>query len=212
MASLKCKICGGTMVFADGASVGVCDSCGTSQALPRFSDEALKNMFERANMLRRRCEFDKAEEIYNKMLEVVTDDPEIYWGLVLCRYGIEYVEDPRTLRRIPTCHRASYDTIRSDFDYKKALEYADISQRTVYEEEAAKIDTIQKNILSVVRNEKPYDVFICYKETDDTGSRTEDSVLAQEIYDALMSRSLMIRHLIRILIQTLIRSFSLPSW
>ena len=32
------------------------------------------------------------------------------------------------------------------------------------------------------------DVFICYKETDTNGERTEDSVLAEEIYNALTSK------------------------
>ncbi len=31
-------------------------------------------------------------------------------------------------------------------------------------------------------------VSICYKETDDCGERTEDSVLAQDIYDALTGK------------------------
>ncbi|MCR4615185.1 MAG: TIR domain-containing protein [Clostridiales bacterium] len=182
MATIKCKICGGMIEFPDGASVGVCDSCGLSQALPRFSDDSLKNMFERANALRQKCEFDKAEEIYNKMLEYVTNDPEIYWGIVLCRFGIEYVEDPRTMQRIPTCHRASFEALSSDFDYHKALDCADFNQKAVYEEEARKIDIIQRNILNVVQREQPYDIFICYKETDENGKRTTDAVLANDIY------------------------------
>lgn len=33
-----------------------------------------------------------------------------------------------------------------------------------------------------------YDVFICYKESDYNGNRTEDSVLAHEIYDMLSNQ------------------------
>ena len=47
------------------------------------------------------------------------------------------------------------------------------------------INHIQKGILDISSKEDPYDVFICYKETDQDGGRTEDSVLAQDIYDAL---------------------------
>ena len=32
-------------------------------------------------------------------------EAEAYWGLVLCRYGIEYVNDPATGKKVPTCHR-----------------------------------------------------------------------------------------------------------
>jgi hypothetical protein len=42
----------------------------------------------------------------------------------LCRYGIEYVEDPRTHERVPTCHRTQYEPILTDADYLAALENA----------------------------------------------------------------------------------------
>ena len=58
----------------------------------------------------------------------------------------------------------------------------DTASRALYEQEAHRIAEIQKGILSISSQEKPYDVFICYKETDDFGSRTKDSTLAQEIY------------------------------
>ena len=102
---------------------------------------------------------------------------------MLSRYGIEYVEDPVTHERIPTCHRVQISSILSDGDYLAALENApDTASRALYEQEAHRIAEIQKGILSISSQEKPYDVFICYKETDDFGSRTKDSTLAQEIY------------------------------
>jgi tetratricopeptide (TPR) repeat protein len=102
---------------------------------------------------------------------------------VLCRYGIEYVEDPRTHERVPTCHRAQYAPILTDADYLAALENApDGYTRGLYEAEARKINEIQKGILAISSHEEPFDVFICYKETTDGGSRTKDSVLAQDIY------------------------------
>ncbi len=36
--------------------------------------------------------------------------------------------------------------------------------------------------MAISQNEEPFDVFICYKETDDSGRRTPDSVLANELY------------------------------
>ena len=33
---IKCKMCGGTIEFNPGDTVGVCDSCGTKQTLPRL--------------------------------------------------------------------------------------------------------------------------------------------------------------------------------
>ena len=185
MSIFKCKMCGGTIEFNPGDTVGVCDSCGTKQTLPTTNDEIITNLHNRANTLRLKCEFDKAEEIYNKILEKNPDDAEAHWGIILCKYGIEYVEDPKTYNRVPTCHRTSFDAILADEDYKAALANGDGAQRELYEEEAKKIDRIQKDILSIVHNEKPFDVFICYKETDENGNRTQDSVIANDIYHQL---------------------------
>ena len=185
MSIFKCKMCGGTIEFNPGDTVGVCDSCGTKQTLPTTNDEIITNLHNRANTLRLKCEFDKAEEIYNRILEKNPDDAEAHWGIILCKYGIEYVEDPKTYNRVPTCHRTSFDAILADEDYKAALANGDGAQRELYEEEAKKIDRIQKDILSIVHNEKPFDVFICYKETDENGNRTQDSVIANDIYHQL---------------------------
>ncbi len=76
-------------------------------------------------------------------------------------------------------------SILDDEEYKKALSLADAVAKEQYEEEASSIAKIQDGILQIVQKEKPYDVFISYKETDEFDSRTEDSVLAQEIYDKL---------------------------
>ena len=73
-------------------------------------------------------------------------------------------------------------SIFSDRDYRAALEYADAAQRAVYEREAERIDEIQRGYLAVAQNESPFDVFLCYKERDEKGERTPDSVLATELY------------------------------
>ena len=182
MAIFKCKMCGGNLEVTEGSSVGICEYCGTTQTVPTANDENLQGLYNRANTLRIKSEFDKAEQLYEKILQVDGNQAEAYWGLILCKYGIEYVEDPATFKRIPTCHRASYDSIIADDDYKSALKYADGSQRNIYEQEAKEIDRIQKEIIELSSKEEPYDVFICYKETDDTGSRTQDSVIANDIY------------------------------
>ena len=182
MAVFKCKMCGGTLEIAGGESVAECEYCGTKQTLPKTTDEVAGNLFNRANNPRIKCEFDKAEEIYKTIVNENPDEAEGYWGMVLCRYGIEYVEDPSSHKRIPTCHRTSYEAVTKDVDYLAAIEHADVLQKAVYEAEAKAIDEIPKNILSAVKTEKPFDVFICYKETDSEGKRTKDSAIANDIY------------------------------
>ena len=185
MSIFKCKMCGGTIEFEPGASVGVCEYCGSKQTLPRLDDDRRANLYDRANHFRRNNEFDKAAGIYEQILNEDTSDAEAYWSLVLCRYGIEYVEDPTTRKRVPTVNRAQFTSIFDDDNYKSALQYADGFQRSIYQEEAAAINELQKGILAISQKEEPFDVFICYKETDNSGRRTRDSVLANDLYHQL---------------------------
>ena len=182
MAIFKCKMCGGALEVAEGMTVCECEYCGTQQTLPKNHDEVLTNLFNRANNLRSKSEFDKAQDIYEKIVNQNPTEAEAYWGIILCKYGIEYVEDPVTLKKIPTCHRTQLESVKTDADFLAALDNADAVQRTVYEREAAEIDRLQKDILTIVHKEKPFDVFICYKETDENGRRTQDSVIANDIY------------------------------
>ena len=185
MSIFKCKMCGGNVEFEEGASVGVCDSCGTKQTLPKLDDDKKANLYDRANHFRRNNDYDKAAGIYEQILNEDNTDAEAYWSLVLCRYGIEYVEDPTSHKRIPTVNRAQFTSIYMDEDYKSALKYADGYQKVIYEQEAKSIDEIQKGILEISSKEEPFDVFICYKETDNIGRRTPDSVLANDLYHQL---------------------------
>ena len=185
MSIFKCKMCGGELHINPGESVAVCEYCGTTQTLPKLDDDRRANLYDRANHFRRNNDFDKAAGIYEQILNEDKTDAEAYWSLVLCRYGIEYVEDPVTHKRVPTVNRAQYTSIFDDEDYKAAIQYADAAQRVVYEAEAKAINEIQKGILEISQKEEPFDVFICYKETDTNGRRTPDSVLATDLYHQL---------------------------
>lgn len=183
MAVLKCKMCGGNIEVGENQNIGVCDSCGSTMTIPNVNDERILNLFDRANHFRLQNEFDKALAAYESILSEDNKNAEAHWGCVLSRYGIEYVKDPKTHKRVPTCHRVQNESVLSDLDYKAAVECTDdISAKNLYQQEAEAIAEIQKNILSIANNEAPYDIFICYKETDNSGRRTVDSALAQDIY------------------------------
>ena len=188
MAIIKCKMCGGDLNLVEGASTAECEFCGSIQTIPKVDDEKKLTLFARANRLRAACEFDKAAGIYEAIVADFPDEAEAYWGLVLCKYGIEYVDDPATGKKIPTCHRSSYDSVMDDSNFEQAVENADLIAQRVYREEAKQIEKIRKGILEVSSKEQPYDIFICYKETAPNGDRTLDSVLAQDLYSALTDK------------------------
>ena len=188
MAVIKCKMCGGDLVIEPGSTVAECEYCGSRQTVPTADNEKKLTLFARANRLRAACEFDKAAGIYESIVADFPAEAEAYWGLVLCKYGIEYVDDPATGKKIPTCHRSSFDSVMENENFDQAMENADIVAQKVYREEAKEFERIRKGILEVSSTEKPYDIFICYKETDEKGGRTLDSVLAQDLYGALTDK------------------------
>ena len=188
MAILKCKMCGGDLNVAEGQTVCECEYCGSRQTVPTLDSEKKLTLFTRANRLRSLCEFDKAFSIYESIIADFPEEAEAYWGLILCKYGIEYVDDPTTAKKIPTCHRSSFDPVLDDPNFEMVMEYADAVSRSVYRAEAKEIERLRSGILEVSSKEAPYDIFICYKETDEDGNRTIDSVIAQDVYTALTEK------------------------
>ena len=182
MAIIKCKMCGGDIEISADKTFGTCEYCGSTMTLPKTDDDQRLSLFNRGTHLRRNGEFDKAAAIYERLIGENDADAEAHWNLLLCRYGIEYVQDPASGERIPTCHRASFDSILNDVDYQAARKYSDGVARSLYEKEAQRIAALQKDILAISQKETPFDVFICYKESDENGKRTKDSALAQDIY------------------------------
>ena len=188
MAILKCKMCGGDVILAEDKTFGTCDHCGSTMTFPKVSDDQRAAAFNRGNHFRRIGEFDKALAVYERIVAEDDSDAEAHWCCALCRFGIEYVEDPATYEWLPTCHRASFDSFLEDVDYLAALEHSEGITRRQYQKDAAKIAEVQRGILATSRNTEPYDVFISYKELDETGERTRDSILAQEIYYRLTEK------------------------
>ena len=188
MTVLKCKMCGGDLNVLDEQTVCECEYCGTRQTVPKADDEKKLKLFARAGRLLRACEFDKAAGVYEAIVADFDQEAEAYWGLILCKYGIEYVDDPATEKKIPTCHRSSFDGVLDDSNFELVMENADAIARPVYRAEAKEIERLRKGILEVSAQEEPYDVFICYKETDEQGDRTVDSLIAQDVYTALTEK------------------------
>ena len=75
--------------------------------------------------------------------------------------------------------------------FEEAIEIADEVQKEQLLKDAEEIARIQEDYLNIAANEKPYDVFICYKETDDeTKKQTEDSELARQLFENLTEMGL----------------------
>lgn len=176
----KCHACGASVVQNSDEKSTICEYCGETIVFPKAGFVQMN----RANEFRAKKEFDQAIFIYENLLKAITDDPEIWWNIFLCEYGIEYVEDGN--RRIPTINRMKYDSVFDNDAYKKAIAFSDEETRRIYECEAGRIEEIQKEFRKIASEEEKYDVFISYKDKEDsTGERTRDGEWAQLIYNAL---------------------------
>lgn len=185
MFTYKCRICGGTLELIEGSNTAVCEYCGTEQTVPKRLDENLQKLYDLANNAFQSNDFSNAENLYRQILLVAPEDSNAYWSLVLCKYGVTYVKNPVNSEYVPTCNRTSMSSIFEDENYKKAIQFADEGKKAIYEKDAKTIDDIQRGIIELCKKEKPFDVFICYKESDENGNRTADSLFAQKVYNEL---------------------------
>lgn len=179
----KCPCCNGEMeIIADG--LGQCIYCDSKHPLPK----SYENQLNRANKLRQEeMRFDEALELYKEIVSEAPDELEAHWGAVLCRFGIEYVEDaPKKFK--PTCHRTIETSIFEDVDYRMIMERAGEQQKELYSRQAGQIDAIQKKILAFQATAEPYDIFLSLKVTDDSGNKTLEREIAMRLYDQLSDK------------------------
>ena len=77
----------------------------------------------------------------------------------------------------------------NDDSYLSLLELCDEEEKQVLNAKIEQIDKLQKAIAKQLEKEEDYDVFISYKATDENGEKTEDSIIARNIYDRLTSQN-----------------------
>lgn len=183
--ALNCKSCGAILKAT--SSVCECEYCGSLNILTGDTGKFI-NQLNRANKLRQDKEFDRALKVYDDILAENTPTADVLWARVLCEYGIEYVPDPVSSKYIPTLHRIKDESILNNSSYLEALKICDEKQKESIESEAKVISDIQNKYLDIVSKESPYDVFICYKETEDISSnQTEDSGIGLDLYERLVN-------------------------
>lgn len=186
MGGLKCKMCGSNLDIGDSITVCKCEKCGTSQTVPDIEDDKELKLFERAGRLRFNCDFDKAAGIYNTITDSYPEEAEGYWGLILCKYGIEYA-DNASGKKVPVCHRISYDSVMDDEDFELVMENSDSESRAIFREEAKIIEENRKKYIQIAESEQPYDIYISYRAKDDNGDKTAVSEIAGHLYNKLTS-------------------------
>ncbi|MBQ1488202.1 MAG: TIR domain-containing protein, partial [Lachnospiraceae bacterium] len=186
---LLCEKCGAGYDLSKGGRTVRCSYCGTYATLPINLTSQWTEIFNRGNAYRKNNDFEKAVSLYEDYLKNNPTDAEAHWQCALARFGIEYVQDPDTKDFIPTFRMLSFDSFLEDYDYLSSVSYSEGEAKIYYQKEAQRIAELMGRQIAVARNERPYDIFISYKETDDeTEERTPDSIRAQELYEMLVQK------------------------
>ena len=180
-----CNNCGGDYVRDNGQ--WRCPYCG-SYKQEEISNEEVTLLYTAFQKLRL-AEFQEAELEFDDIIHRYPENANAYWGRLMAKHGAKFEEDFDG-RRIPTCYATSIDSVMDDEDYRKALKYADKENKRYYQEKAEYMERVRKEWLEKAKKEKPYDVFICYKDSDaEKGiERTQDSYEAQALYLHLTSK------------------------
>ena len=183
--SNTCYNCGGE--FREIRDRMVCMSCGTYKPREITSEETslLYSAFQKLRL----AEFVEAEQEFDDILQRHPGNAQAYWGRLLSRYGIKYEED-HDGKRVPTCYAPVMESILESSDYAKAIEYADYDTMKAFRAHAEYIENVRKEWQEKAAKEKPYDIFISFKDSDNENGNehTVDSDELRELYFFLMRK------------------------
>ncbi len=174
-----------------------CEYCGSEFTVARSDNEQSLEYLRAADVALGLCKFDDARIAYGKAAEYDVKEPEVYWGMALADFKVQYLIDKREGKRLqPICHEISKKLFSENENYKKALRFASAEQKEQYEARAAEIDYIRNKFYKFEQSgATKYDCFICVKvsEKDDDDNKTgnnkiytRDSMYARDLYDYLV--------------------------
>ena len=182
-----CNSCGGAL-NREGAYY-VCPFCG-NRWIAEVSDNV--NAVARANAWEalRKSDFDKATELFEEIVLKDKTDYESFWGLALAKASIVYVVDLEKDQKVPTLNNISEESFILDRAVTTAISLAPKEVADEYRRQAEYVEKVRKEWLEKASKEPPYDVFICFKDSDrERGiERTQDSYDVQDLYTSLISK------------------------
>lgn len=174
MSAFICKFCGAPLELSN-TTVCECGSCNRLQCVPLIDSVEKRNLLTRAEQLRSEQRYDKAIQLYEKMISLSPTDADLYWELALCRYGVLFYADGGL-----TLQRTQAHAFTSDSDYQQAVKFADDKQHILMQEIAELIDEKQRSIAGLAVG-IGYDVLLC------SGSDSEAVKRSTELYNTLSS-------------------------
>ena len=183
--SMACKTCGGTVIRE--GNYYVCEYCSNKWEIDSGNDV---HAVDRANAWSalRDGDFEKASELFENIIIKEENNYEAYWGRALAFAGIVYVTDMNENKKVPTCNNITEESFANNKDVQKAISLAPVDIAEGYKQQVGYIEKVRIEWLEKASKEPAYDVFISFKDSDRENGieRTQDSVDAQDLYNALV--------------------------
>lgn len=187
--SACCPCCLQEVHLPAGSGFISCPYCGTGVLRPRRGSET-GLLLRRAELLRMNMDFYQASQTYASALLQDPDCHEAFWGLVLCRYGVEFIGDDKGNLQ-PVLHRLRPRPVQMDGDYRMACTLAPAEVRAQYEATAARMDEILARMQLEASRMPSYDVTLCYRATSAQGTGySQDYLRAATLYRKLTEAGL----------------------
>jgi hypothetical protein len=183
----KCTYCGGELVFSESFNIARCSSCDRKAYIRADDVSGNRIRILQADSLRQKFQFDDAEALYREIVRENPDHVEALFGMLLCNYGIIYVEESEH-KFVATMNRY-LDEKLTDHKIVKQLKKIVKEPNSQYFVEIEYIESVREKIASKIRADAKYDIFICYKKSVKTEQgvlETLESRYAAKIYKMLI--------------------------
>lgn len=186
MENTRCKTCGGSI--ERNGNYYICEYCDNKWEIDSSDDV---HVVERANAWSalRDGDFEKATQSFENVILKDNNNHEAYWGRALATNGIVYVNDMSERKKVPTCNNITEESFVKSKDVQQAISLAPNDIAETYRKQADYIEKIRIEWLEKASKEPEYDIFISFKDSDRENGieRTQDSVDAQDLYNALIA-------------------------
>lgn len=183
----QCPTCGSHKLIKENGNF-ICSHCGNIYYNSHINFE-FYSLLDMALAQRQTAKFDDAFETYNMLVNKFNNEDlsDVYFGMFLCEYSVIF-ENNLEGETFPSFYAMRKTSCFNNYYYKKAIDFAlknNSKKANTFQELADKIEYARKTYLAIEKNNRPYDIFICYKKTGNDGNPTKEFEKAQHIYKTL---------------------------
>ncbi|MCI6013792.1 MAG: toll/interleukin-1 receptor domain-containing protein, partial [Coprobacillus sp.] len=181
----RCPICGSPHFIKIDSNEYQCENCGFLKVHNEELSEE-KILVINAYSILRQGNYVDAEEAFDDILNKYKNNYEALWGKICSHHGIVFVEDNNKI--YPTFHDIVDINFLEEEGFKRFLSICPEKLKEVYINLAKRIEDLRDKYYKQVLKEKPYDIFISFKASDEKGNNTKDYIEATNLHSFLVEK------------------------